>query len=267
MSRLNIKENINDNDDEINNIISDLNSPKEKIIVLWDYDSMLHFCLYSGKNELGEKNPEYTKNDLEFLKSKLTEMTLKILNKVEQYYDIVSCYIFVKGNSNFRKELYPDYKANRLESNPLISELYKYAIEIHQAIPADNCEAEDMVYKASKKINHQGLILYVDHDLLEIPSRFMNYRTGVFSKVTEKEATYNLYKKLCLSEPGDNVKTSPGIGEKYFQKNFHIDMTIEEYEEALKKAYLKSWKNNVEKATEQLNLAKKLLMLRDECDL
>ena len=40
-------------------------------------------------------------------------------------------------------------------------------------------------------------------------------------------------------------------------------MTIEEYEEALFKAYLKAWKNNVEKATEQLTLAKKLLMLRD----
>lgn len=267
MSRLNIKEDASNDNNRINEIILDLNTPKEEIIVLWDYDSMIHFCLYSGKNELGEKNPEYTKNDLEFLKSKLTEMTSKILNKVEQYFEIASCYIFIKGNSNFRKEIYQEYKANRPSSNPLISELFKYAVETHQAIPADNCEAEDMVYRASKKINHQGLILYVDHDLLEIPSKFYNYRTNTFSKVTEKEATYNLYKKLCLSEPGDNVKTSPGIGEKYFKKNFHIDMTIEEYEEALKKAYLKSWKNDNEKAIEQLNLAKKLLMLRNECDL
>lgn len=262
MSRLNIEDDVY-KDDGISEIISDLNAPREKIVVLWDFDSVVHLVLYSGKDEFGNRNLEYVENDLELLKGKLTEMTLKTLNKVEKYFDIVSCYIFIKGNSNFRKELYPEYKANRPSPNPLIKELYKYAIEMHQAIPADNCEAEDMVYRVSKEINHEGLILFVDHDLLEIPSRFMNYKTGVFSKVSEKEATYNLYKKLCLSEPGDNVKTSPGIGEKYFQKNFHIDMTIEEYEEALFKAYLKAWKNNVEKATEQLTLAKKLLMLRD----
>jgi len=263
MSRLSKTPEYTEFNDGIENVISDLNAPKESKIVLWDYDSMLHHCLYSGKNEIGEKNPEYTIEDLEYLKGKLTEMTFKILNNIEKYYNIISCYIFIKGDSNFRKELYPEYKANRPSPNPLIKELYKYAIEMHQAITADNCEAEDMVYRVSKEINHEGLILFVDHDLLEIPSRFMNYKTGVFSKVSEKEATYNLYKKLCLSEPGDNVKTSPGIGEKYFQKNFHIDMTIEEYEEALFKAYLKAWKNNVEKATEQLTLAKKLLMLRD----
>lgn len=263
MSRLSTTPEYTEYDDGINSVISDLNAPREKIVVLWDFDSVVHLVLYSGKDEFGNRNLEYVENDLELLKGKLTEMTLKILNKVEKYFDIVSCYIFIKGNSNFRKELYPEYKANRPSPNPLIKELYKYAIEMHQAIPADNCEAEDMVYRVSKEINHEGLILFVDHDLLEIPSRFMNYKTGVFSKVSEKEATYSLYKKLCLSEPGDNVKTSPGIGEKYFQKNFHIDMTIEEYEEALFKAYLKAWKNNVEKATEQLTLAKKLLMLRD----
>ena len=261
MSRLNIEDDVYN--DGISEIISNLNAPREKIVVLWDFDSVVHLVLYSGKDEFGNRNPEYMENDLELLKGKLTEMTLKTLNTVEKYFDIVSCYIFIKGNSNFRKELYPEYKANRPSTNPLIKELYKYAIEMHQAIPADNCEAEDMVYRVSKEINHEGLILFVDHDLLEIPSRFMNYKTGIFSKVSEKEATYNLYKKLCLSEPGDNVKTSPGIGEKYFQKNFHIDMTIEEYEEALFKAYLKAWKNDVEKATEQLTLAKKLLMLRD----
>lgn len=263
MSRLSTTPEYTEYEDGINSVISDLNAPREKIVVLWDFDSVVHLVLYSGKDEFGNRNLEYVENDLELLKGKLTEMTLKTLNKVEKYFDIVSCYIFIKGNSNFRKELYPEYKANRPSPNPLIKELYKYAIEMHQAIPADNCEAEDMVYRVSKEINHEGLILFVDHDLLEIPSRFMNYKTGVFSKVSEKEATYNLYKKLCLSEPGDNVKTSPGIGEKYFQKNFHIDMTIEEYEEALFKAYLKAWKNNVEKATEQLTLAKKLLMLRD----
>lgn len=96
MSRLNIEDDVYD--DGISEIISDLNAPREKIVVLWDFDSVVHLVLYSGKDEFGNRNPEYMENDLELLKGKLTEMTLKTLNTVEKYFDIVSCYIFIKGN-------------------------------------------------------------------------------------------------------------------------------------------------------------------------
>lgn len=255
------EEEIKEHDNRISDVI-DVNGEKEDKVVLWDFDSMIYYCLWSGKDELGNPNPEYTENDLEFLYGKMSEMILKHLNTIETYFNIIGCYIFIRGKSNFRKEIYPDYKANRPEKHPLTNYLYDYVIQNHGAIESLNCEAEDSVAQASNKLNHQGLILYVDHDLEELPSLMYNYQKEIFSKIDEKQSVYNTYKKLCLSEPGDNVKTTPGIGKIYFQKNFKIDFTLEQYEEALWTAYLKAWKNDEIKAKEQLNLAKEILLLK-----
>lgn len=40
---------------------------RQSKVVLWDFDSMIWQNLYSGKDEFGNKNPEYTEDDLEYL--------------------------------------------------------------------------------------------------------------------------------------------------------------------------------------------------------
>lgn len=244
--------------------------PKQSKVVLWDFDSVIYFTLISGKNpETGIPNPPFELKDLEYLQGKLTEFTLKILNEIESKFNILALYIFIKGKEkNFRKEIYPEYKANRGIPHELVPYLYEYAKIAHGALEAESgVEAEDMVFSLSKKIDHNGLIVFIDHDLDEAPSLRFNYKSLKYSKISEKEAKFNLIKKICLSEPGDNVKTSPGIGVKYFEKNFHIDMTDEEFQTALKAAYLKAWKGDLIKATEQLNIAKQILPLKDINDL
>lgn len=249
-------------DDNIKNVINDF-SIRESKVVLWDADSIVHFVLYSGKNEeTGERNPEYTEDDLETLGLKLNELVFKVLNNVEKYYDIEALYIFIRGKNNFRKELYQEYKANRPASNPLISKIYDLFKQNHGAIEANGAEAEDYIYSLSKKINHQGIILYIDHDLEEIPSIMYNYKKDTWLKISEKEAIHNLYKKLCIGETGDNVNLTPKIGIRYFEKNFNIDMSIEEYENTLYETYLKVW-NEKHLANEKLTLAKQLLQLKN----
>lgn len=243
-------------------VIHEIGSHK---VLLWDADSLVYFCLNSGKNEKGEKNPEYTEQDLPYLYEKLTEMIYRHINKIEEIYSIEKIYMFIKGKGNFRKELYPEYKKNRVDK-PILSEyLYEYLKKEYNAISSDNCEAEDMVYTFSK-VYKNSIIVYVDHDLEEIPGLFYNYKTQEFKEITEKESIYNYYKKLVLSEPGDNVKTTPGIGIAYFNKNFNIDFTVEQYEENLHKAYLKAWKKDEVKAIEQLNLAREILSLKNMKD-
>lgn len=257
---------IQEHDDNISSVI-DFSKPegyiKESKVVLWDADSIIHHAMYSGKDELGNRNPEFTEADLEMLQGKLSEMVLKVLNSVEKYYNMLSCYIFIRGKNNFRKTLLESYKANRPTPNPLIHKLYDYIKVAHGAIESDNCEAEDMVFTLSKKIDNNGIILYVDHDLEEIPSIFYNYQKDKWLKINEKQAIYNKYKKLCISEAGDNVKTTPGIGIKYFEKNFSIDFNEAQYEAALWQAYIKAWKGDERKAQEMLILAKNLLLLKD----
>ena len=89
-----------------------------------------------------------------------------------------------------------------------------------------------------------------------------NYKKDVWLKITEKEAIHNLYKKLCIGETGDNVNLTPKIGIKYFEKNFNIDMSIEEYEKALYETYLKVWKEE-DLTKEKLELAKQLISLKN----
>ena len=248
-------------DDGIKEIITDFTEKQSKV-VLWDFDSMLHHCLYSGKNEAGERNPEYTEDDLEMLQGKLTEMTLKVLNNIEKYYNIIACYIFIKGNKTFRKEIYPEYKAHRPPAHPLLGKLYDYVKVAHQAIESGNMEAEDMVYEVSKKIDNNGLIVYVDHDLLEIPSLFYNYQKNKWHKVTEEEALWNEYNKYVKGEQGDGVNLCKGVGQKFFEKTFKKGMSIEDYEKGLFTCFMKAYKNDEKLALENMNLTKRLLGLK-----
>ena len=254
--------------DGIENVLTDFNEKQEKIC-LWDFDSLVHHVLYSGfAEELDEngkkvRNPEYTEADLPLLKEKMDEMYMKVMNNIEQYFTISALYIFIRGKGNFRKALYESYKSNRPPINPLITPLYQYAKDAHGAIESNGYEAEDYVFTASKKIGHDGIIIYLDHDLEEIPSIFYNYQRNKWLKLDKKQAKYCLYKKLTIGEPGDGVNLSPKIGIKYFENNFSIDFTDQQYEEALLAAYVKAWKGDVELAKEKLQLAKQLFCLKE----
>lgn len=249
-------------DDGFSSLGIDVNEPKQSKVVLWDADSVLHFVLYSGKDEFGNRNPEYIEADSEMLQGKLTEFVLKTLNSVEKYFNILSLYIFIKGKNNFRKELFPTYKANRPAPNPLISKLYEYFKIAHQAIEAENAEAEDYVYTLSKKIDNNGIILSIDHDNDEIPGIHYNYKTDKWRKITPEQARMSKIQKLIVSESGDNVNLAKGLGIKHFQKNYNSSMSDEEIEEQLMKSYTKVWKDeNI--AKEKLELAKQLLFLKE----
>lgn len=258
MSRLTYKE----HDNGINDIIKDLNAPKENRIILWDADSVVHFVLYSGKDEFGNRNPEYTEADLEMLQGKLTEFVLKTLNSVEKYYNILACYIFIKGKNNFRKELLPTYKANRPPVNPIINNLYEYFKIAHQAIESFGAESEDYVYTVSKKIDNNGIILSIDHDTDEISGIHYNYKKDIWKKITPEQAKMSKYQKLIVSESGDNVNLAKGLGIKHFEKFYNSNMTDEEIETQLLKSYTKVWKTE-ELAKEKLELAKQLLYLKE----
>ena len=181
---------------------------------------------------------------------------------IEKYYNILSCYIFIKGKNNFRKELLPTYKANRPPVNPIINNLYEYFKIAHQAIESFGAESEDYVYSVSKKIDNNGIILSIDHDTDEIPGIHYNYKKDIWRKITLEQARMSKYQKLIVSESGDNVNLAKGLGIKHFEKFYNSDMTEEEIESQLLKSYTKVWKTE-ELAKEKLELAKQLLYLKD----
>lgn len=266
-----------EHDDGISKIIPHHSLKGDEKIVLIDADSILHFTLYSGKDEYGNKNPVYTIDDLEYLQGKLTEFIYKIINNIEQYFPVKQYFLFIKGEGNFRKELYPEYKANRPPADPIINYLYEYIISVHSAISSNGVEAEDYVFTFFNKLEGKNTIIcYVDHDLEEIPECIMyNYRKNTWKYNTEKDALWSKYSKLVIGESGDNANFCPRIGRKYFERVFHKDMSVDEYEEKVYETYVLAWSTKVkvrgktqkipdyEKAREMLNLAKKITWLKD----
>lgn len=255
-----------EHDDGINNVLSDLTERPNKVVIV-DYDFILHQSLYSGKNEItGERNPEYTEADLEFLYGKVTEATLKMLNSVEKYFNILNCYMFVKSKTKgFRKEIYPLYKSHRPAPNPLINKLYEYAKIAHQTIEADDTlEADDMISIVSNKIDNTGIIVSIDKDMKIIPSIIYNPNKDYWIKVSEREALYNFYSQLVIGDSADKIPGAFKIGEAWVKKNLHTDMSIEEYEAKVLEAYIKAAKGNVEQAKFDMELNRQLIQLKKE---
>jgi hypothetical protein len=264
-------------DNNINSIISDFSVKEEKVVV-WDADSIIYTTLYMGKNpETGELNPPYTENDLEFLYGKLDEYMLKILNNIENYFIIKSLYIFIRGKDNFRKKLYPEYKFNRPKKDPLSVYLYDYMKEKYQAVESHGYEAEDYCATIAWKLGKDCIIAYVDHDLEEISGAILyNYQKDKFIQLSEKEAIYNKYKKLNIGENGDFANFTPSYAEKSFERDFHIDMTVEEYEAQTLETFIWCWSDklkvkgkkiqrfpNESLAKEKLELAKQIIWLQN----
>ena len=92
-------------DNKIANVITDF-SVKQKKVVIVDADYIPFVASYNKEEEEIPLEDYYLRVDNEIF---------KIVNNIEEYFEIDSLYLCVKGNNNFRKEIYPDYKKQRKE--------------------------------------------------------------------------------------------------------------------------------------------------------
>lgn len=249
-----------EHDDGIKDLLPIIVKKIPKILVC-DFDTLIYWTLVE-KNEDGSPK-ELTEEDLGYLEGKLHEMVLGIFNKIETHFTLEKIYVFIRGDNNYRKSLYKEYKSNRKEKHPLSNNLYNYLINTFNAIPVKGYEAEDACATFAWKLKENCIVAYCDHDLLEIDSAIMyNYQRNYFQILSPEVALHNKYKKLIVGEAGDNANFTPKVGISYFNKNFSIGMSIEEYEKKSKKCFIKCWKTE-EKAEEMLKLAKEIIWLKE----
>ena len=122
--------------------------------------------------------------------------------------------IAVKGKGNFRKDLYPEYKAKRPDLDEEIRERLNYVYQ-HSvkkgAVAADNMEADDLVSiwaAEARKEDAKYVVCGIDKDLKQIEGNHYNYGKDTFDYVDSDTANYNLMVQ-CLT--GDNTDNIPGI--------------------------------------------------------
>lgn len=234
------------------------NENREDKVLLIDADSLTYFSSYPGKDELGNALPDYTEDEYEYVEGKLRELVLAIFNKVEQKYNIVQYYMCIRGRNNFRKELYPEYKATRPPTPEIVNHLCRYLVNHFGAIESCGAEADDYIYTLSLQFDHKAIIACMDKDLYQIPASFYDYFHEEWKDVDEEEAKYNLAIQVLTGDPGDNVKVNRGLGKAKAAKIVQRGMTDYQY---VKSIYLAYKHYNGNDAKEKLRLVYKLLRL------
>lgn len=129
-------------------------------------------------------------------------------------------FIYCAGEGNFRDKLVPDYKANRRNKpipeeaglfKPLLDEIVKQGL----AIPANGCEADDMVRIKCTELwdaDEDFVVVHIDKDLDCIIGQHYNPNRKEFYHISEDEADLHYYSQILAGDPTDSLPGLPKIG-------------------------------------------------------
>jgi 5'-3' exonuclease len=134
--------------------------------------------------------------------------------------------MFMTGDSNFRYQIYPEYKAQRLKvAKPRhLKHLQEYITSTYDATWSNNCEADDLMGIAQCASDEDTTIVSIDKDLLMIPGKHYQWeiRGNSGGKAWVKEAKNVTISHLegmkwfytqCLTgDSADNIKGASGVG-------------------------------------------------------
>jgi len=126
------------------------------------------------------------------------------------------------GPDNFRVDLYPDYKGNRVKSKSTRPDWFldlKSDIESEYdgCVFSDNCEADDLVRIWATECDAadmKRIVVSVDKDLDCISGLHYNPRKGLIYDVEQEDANYFYWKQILMGDSTDNIPGLPGIGTK-----------------------------------------------------
>lgn len=116
--------------------------------------------------------------------------------------------------ANFRKELFPDYKANRkkLQKPELLGFIKEYAASEYEVLERKRIEADDIVGIIGSDPNAKVLMQSADKDLMQVPG--FHLVDGKVVKVEEDEGEMWFLTQTLTGDTIDNYKGCPGIGPK-----------------------------------------------------
>ena len=237
----------------------------ERVLII-DADSIMYFATHFPEDSLMEFPTEEER--IEEAKYRTRTKLEEIHNNIEEFYNIQETFIFIGGRGNFRYKLYPDYKSNRKEKNPLIPIIAEYMLDELQCIPSQGAEADDYVYDSYVLSEGNCVVAAIDKDVLyncpDVP--FYNYRSygdtlGEFKKISKEESRLAIASQVVIGDSGDGIPGAYGVGKAWCRDNMHIGMTNYQFTKAIFKGYLKSSGGNAKIAKEQARLYYSVLKL------
>ena len=151
---------------------------------------------------------------------------------------------FLSGKSNFRKTIYPEYKANRTAPKPVhLEALREYALEKQNAeLAPDTLEADDAL-----GINQTDdtIIVSLDKDLLMVPGKHFSWeikgkgwtKPDKFTEQTKLGGLRLFFEQCLKGDTADNIKGIEKIGNKRAKSMLADCVTEQQMFDAVRNAY------------------------------
>jgi DNA polymerase I len=119
------------------------------------------------------------------------------------------------GYTNFRKDLYPDYKANRSSRKPVGYRAAKeWILSEYNCKAVESLEADDVLgIMATCGKYKNPIIVSDDKDLLQIPCRVFSPNKGKTTTVTKEDGYRTHMIQTLTGDRTDNYPGCPGVGE------------------------------------------------------
>jgi hypothetical protein len=199
---------------DLENLLNDVEEQKDEGKLIVDYDSVIFLSCY--------KNKDNQDDELAYMDC------IKILGRIEtevwKKYQLVETKIAMTSSTNFRYDLYPEYKQNRKQKSEDAEILSKFTKRVKKLIydrlkpilVCDNTfEADDWCVYYSK----QGwIVACIDSDVIgQSRSPVFNYHSKhwkwVHDGLDDITINENIFIDSIKGKSKDNVKGVKGMGE------------------------------------------------------
>ena len=126
----------------------------------------------------------------------------------------------LSSKNNFRKEIFPDYKANRKgrPKLPGLTRLRNWVLTQRRGWTVYGLEADDLLGIMATS-DPSNLITSLDKDMRTLPRvTWYNFKSGEYETQTKEEAKHNFLVQAIAGDSVDGYKGIPGIGPKKAEK-------------------------------------------------
>jgi 5'-3' exonuclease len=230
------------------------------MILLVDADSLIFASCYSNDKQ----GQFYT--DIGDAINKFDQQFMKIVNDLEDRFEIEKVITFNGSKGNFRKKITPVYKANRKKQDlpPLLHDMHDYVKKQYNSVYGYGIETDDLVsaywFSLSKDLGRENvMIVSIDKDYRQFPALIYNYHYNhrEIVDITPEEAMFNFYSQMIEGDTADNVNYFKGKGKKFAENYLKNCKTKYQYTKKMYELFKDKYKGKArQKYVECYNLLK-----------
>ena len=185
--------------------------------IMIDGDMIIYRAAFSSEVETKWDDNTWTLHSSEAeATAKVDELVETIMKKLKAT-DYITC---ISSKTNFRKELYPDYKSNRsAKRKPLcIKALTDYMYDYHNGLIVDNLEADDLIGILCTRNPKETIAVSGDKDFGTLPITWYNHLKDEITKTGIRKANRFHLIQTLTGDAVDGYKGLKGVGIKTAEK-------------------------------------------------